>query len=240
MVTLPGSWFLFRHEDNSNMLVDAPLFASDPATVGMEAHVPAAFQPIKPIHQRWLGGSTRGPQAAAADQAKAFTPRRIAELRPRVERITATLMEKALRRGDGRVDVIRDISFPLPMQVIGDALGVREADWVTFQGWARDIAEAVDRAGDAEAGARGAAAIQGMFDYFGELVAERRRKPVADLLGAMVAAADDDGQPMSEFDAIAISTELGVAGHETTSNTLGRSLIGLMAQRDRWAAVASR
>jgi cytochrome P450 len=78
-----------------------------------------------------------------------------------------------------------------------------------------------------------------MFEYFSAAVAQQRKNPTDDMLGMMVAAADDEGQPMQEFDAIAIATELGVAGHETTSNAVAKSVIGLMEQPDRWAELVT-
>jgi cytochrome P450 len=235
MADLAGSWYLFRYADNRTVLADNLGFASNPATVGVESAVPEAFRPIRHIHQRWLGGIDPPDHARLrAIMAKAFTPRRVTALAPRVQSIAEGLVDEALLRGDGRIDVVGDVAFPLPMQVIGDALGVEPADWKQFQHWAEDISDAVDRAGDPDAGAAGAAAIQGMYDYFAVLVAERRASHTDDLLGAMVAAADDDGQPMQEFDCIAIATELGVAGHETTMNSVGKSVLGLMEQRDRW------
>jgi cytochrome P450 len=235
MADLPGSWYLFRYAENAAVLSDATLFANDPASVGMQGHVPGAFQPVAHIFQRWLGGmDAPDHRRLRTILAKAFTPRRVAALEPRIVGITKLLIEDALTKSDGRIDVIADVSFPLPMAVVGDALGVRPDDWRLFQAWAADISNAVDQAGDPQAGAAGAAAIQSMFEYFSEAVRERRSKPTDDLLSAMVAAADDAGAPMQEFDAIAIATELGVAGHETTTNAVAKSIIGLMEQRDRW------
>lgn len=240
MSDLAGSWYLFRYEDNAAVLGDGVTFANDPATVGRAELVPTAFRPVTHVFQRWLGGmDPPDHRRLRAILAKAFTPRRIAELRPRIESIAASLLDEALARGDGRLDVVADLSFPLPMAVVGDALGVGEADWPRFQAWAGDISRAVDRAGEPEAGAAGAAAIGGMADYFTELVARRRREPTDDLLGAMVTAADDDGQPMREFDVIAIATELGVAGHETTANGVAKALLGLLDQRDRWTELGT-
>ena len=226
MRDLEGSWYLFRFEENAEVLSDAETFASNPASVGRELSVPEAFRPVAHIFQRWLGGmDAPDHRHLRSVLAKAFTPRRINALRPRVETITEMLVTEASRNGQGSFDIVKDIAFPLPMAIVGDALGVTEKDWHLFQDWARDVTNAVDKAGDPEAAAAGSAAIQGMVDYFGELVAQRRANPSDDLLSAMVSEADDQGRPMNEFDAIAIATELGVAGHETATNaTAGRSL----------------
>ncbi|MDQ1514975.1 MAG: hypothetical protein QOE80_805 [Actinomycetota bacterium] len=235
---LPGSWFLFRYAENAAVLIDTATFASNPETVGMQSAVPAAFAPVTAIFHRWLGAIDPPDHAKLRSiMSKAFTPRRVAALRPRIELIAATLLDEALARGDGRLDIIGDLSFPLPMTVVGDALGVPQGDWAHFRQWSEDLSKAVDSPGDEVAAAAGAAGIQGMFDYFKELAADRRRQGVDgadDLLGAMIAAADDDGQRMNEWDMLAICTELAVAGHETTTNAVAKGIIGLMDQRDRW------
>lgn len=234
MSDLPGSWYLFRHQDNIDVLADANRFANDPASVGMSHAVPEAFKPITHIFQRWLGGQDEPDhRRLRAILAKAFTPRRVSALQPRIAAITAELVDQARATSD-TIDLVADVAFPLPMAVVGDALGVQPPDWPRFQQWSADLSNAVDRAGDPAAAALGAAAISGMVEYFAEAVARQRKSPQDDLLGAMVAAADDDGQPMDELEVIAIATELGVAGHETSTNAIAKSVLGLMDQRDRW------
>jgi cytochrome P450 len=234
MSELPGSWYLFRHQDNVDVLADADRFASDPASVGMSHAVPEVFRPVTQVFQRWLGGQDAPDhRRLRAILAKAFTPRRVSALQPRIAAITAELVDRA-RAGSDTIDLIADVAFPLPMAVVGDALGVEPADWPLFQQWSADLTNAVDRAGDPAAGALGAAAVSNMVEYFAEAVARQRKDPQDDLLGAMVAAADDDGQAMNEVEVIAIATELGVAGHETSANAIAKSVLGLMDQRDRW------
>jgi cytochrome P450 len=235
MSDLPGSWYLFRHQDNADILADADLYASDPATVGLSHAVPEAFRPVAHVFQRWLGGmDPPDHRRLRAIMAKAFTPRRVAALQPRIADITSQLIAQAMAKSSEGIDLIADVAFPLPMAVVGDALGVAPQDWALFQQWSADLSHAVDRAGDPEAAKLGGAAVRNMVDYFAEAVGRRRSSPGDDLLDAMVAAADDDGQPMREFDAIAIATELGVAGHETSTNAIAKSVLGLMDQRDRW------
>jgi cytochrome P450 len=235
MSDLPGSWYLFRHRDNVEVLADGERFANDPASVGMAHAVPEAFRPIAEVHQRWLGGmDPPDHRRLRSIMAKAFTPRRVAALAPRITEITAELVGRAAAKFGGIVDLVADVAFPLPMAVVGDTLGVAPQHFEQFQQWSADLSNAVDRAGDPEAAALGGAAVEGMVAYFADIVARRRGSPRDDLLGAMVAAADDDGAPMSEFDAIAIATELGVAGHETSTNAIVKSVLGLMDQRDRW------
>jgi cytochrome P450 len=235
LAALPGSWYLFRHDHNSEVLSDGQRYASDPATVGMEESVPAAFKPVAYIFQHWLGGMDPPKHRVLRSAlAKAFTPRRIAALAPEVDAIMRRLIQTALERGDGQLDVRADVSFPLPMAVVGAALGVAEQDWSLFQGWSADVTNAVDRASDPVYAANGAAAIKAMADYFAELVDQSKRHPGDDLLSAMLAAAAEEGKEIEEFDIIAIATELGVAGHETTANSVTKSVLGLMEQPGSW------
>jgi cytochrome P450 len=235
LTTIPGSWFLFRHDHNAEVLSEGRRFANDPATVGMEEMVPEAFKPVAYIFQHWLGGMDPPKHRVLRSAlAKAFTPRRIAALEPGIVEITNELIETALARGDGQFDVRADMSFPLPMAVVGAALGVSKQDWQLFQDWSADVTSAVDHAGDPEYATKGAAAIKAMADYFAELVAQCKKTPGDDLLSAMIAAAAEEGADIEEFDIIAIATELGVAGHETTSNSVTKSLLSLMEQRSAW------
>jgi cytochrome P450 len=233
---LDGSWYLFRHDDNCELLGDSVRFANDPATVGKADVVPPAFQPVAYVFQHWLGGmDPPNHRILRSALARAFTPRRIAALEPDIIAITSDLIRRAIEHGDSTIDVIDDLAFPLPMAVVGAALGVAPADWNLFQGWAGDITGAVDRAGEPESAKAGADAISAMVDYFGGVVTQRRKAPGDDLLSAMLAAADEEGSAITEFDIIAIATELGVAGHETTASSIGKSVLGMMDQRSAWS-----
>jgi cytochrome P450 StaP len=235
MSGLDGAWYVFSHQDNAIVLKDSSTFANDPATAGRHAETPEAIEPVASIVQRWLAGMDPPDHTKLrSTMVKAFTPRRVLALQPRIEYITSKLLDEALTKSEGRFDVISDLSFPIPMSVIGDALGVDEEEWVLFRKWAQEITEAVDRADDPEAARAGARAIDDMCAYFKRLIVQRRRQPTDDLMSAMLAAADDNGEPMQELDAVAIAIELGVAGHETTMNSVAISVLGLMHQRDRW------
>ena len=232
MSDLPGSWYLFRHQDNIDVLADADRFANDPASVGMSHAVPEAFKPITHIFQRWLGGQDEPDhRRLRAILAKAFTPRRVSALQPRIAAITAELVDHA------RATSTPSISSP--------TLHFRCRWRWSETRWAFN-----HRTGHAFSSGRLTSATPSTAP---EILQPRRWAPQRsaawwsicrrsgasaksprDLLGAMVAAADDDGQPMDELEVIAIATELGVAGHETSTNAIAKSILGLMDQRDRW------
>lgn len=232
---LEGSWFLFRYDECAEVLSNAELFASDPATAGRASSIPEVFLPVAVTFQRWLGGRDGADhKRLRMVLAKAFTPRRIAAFKPQVEEITNKLIQSAVARSNGSFDLVGEIAFPLPMAVVGHTLGVPEEDWLLFQQWSAAISYAAEDPSNPEASIAGGKAMTAMVDYFKELIAKRRAEPRDDLLCAMIAEADDQGKALDERDVIAVATELGFAGHETTTNAISKSIMGLMDKRERW------
>jgi unspecific monooxygenase len=176
--------------------------------------------------------------------ARAFTPRRIDDLRAATEGITAELigaMAARLRNGSGTVDLIEAFAYPLPVRVICTLLGVPARDEATFTDWSRGIARSVDpsilRSPEVEAAI--VDARQGLQTYLGELLAERRRKPGDDLLSAL-AAVDVDGDSITAREIVSLAQLLLVAGHETTVNLIGNGMLALLRAPDQLAQLRQR
>jgi cytochrome P450 len=158
-----------------------------------------------------------------------FTPRRVEGLRPAIQRITADLLERL----DGESDFVGEFAFPLPVTVIGELLGIPEADRPWFQSLVRDwtmvldylTPEVVDRADVA------AVAIR---DYLGDLAEERRRKPADDLVSAMVEAEDEGGKLDGE-ELVTMAALLLAAGFETTTGLFANGLLALLDHPDQAA-----
>jgi len=119
---------------------------------------------------------------------RAFTPRAVERLRPRIEEIVGTVGRVHAR---GRLDLIRDFAYPLPITVIGDLLGVPATDRERLKEWSDELATFVGSAvATPDKYERAAKSLSKMRDYFRSLVVERRRGPRDDLLSALVAAED--------------------------------------------------
>jgi cytochrome P450 len=157
--------------------------------------------------------------------ARAFTPRRIEDLRARTREITVELVD-AMAQQSGTVDLIETFAYPLPVRVICALLGVPSEDEATFTAWSRGIARSVDptvlRSPEVEAAI--VEARHSLQTYLGELLAARRRKPGNDLLSAL-AAVDADGDRISPRQIVALAQLLLVAGHETTVNLIGNGML---------------
>jgi len=133
------------------------------------------------------------------------------------------------------MDVIADLAYPLPVTVICEMLGVPAGDRDTFRQWSLDIARSLDAIllpTDPEVVTRGNAARRALENYFRGLIAERRTRPQADLLTALIAA-EEQGDTLSEGELLATCVLLLIAGHETTVNLIGNGLLALLRHPDQ-------
>lgn len=159
--------------------------------------------------------------------AKAFTARRVAGLRPGIEKITDRLLGAVTPAG--RADLITDVAMPLPVTVICELLGVPDGDREAFQHWTDVMLSR--RSGDADR-ARLQRAWREMRCYFERLLAAKRAHPGDDLLTALIAARDDR-RYLTEEELVAMAFLLLIAGYVTTVNLIGNGVVALLAHPDQ-------
>jgi cytochrome P450 len=159
--------------------------------------------------------------------SRAFTGRRIEQLRPRIEQITAELLA-AIEPGS-TVDLLDALAFPLPVKVICELLGVRDEDQDSFHTWSNTLVAGRDREAVREAQRSMTAALTA-------LVAAKRAEPGADMLSELVRARDADDR-LTENELTSMAFLLLVAGHETTVNLIGNGVLALLDNPDQQAAV---
>jgi len=163
--------------------------------------------------------------------AKAFTPRRAAQMSAR---ISAVVDELVAPLSDGaELDIVTDLAYPLPAIVIAELLGAPAEDRHLFKGWCDDFIKFVATTGlsDAEL-IQAATSATAMMDYFRDLVVARRSAPRDDLLSDLVRA-QDDGRVTSEREFLANCIILLTAGHETSTHMLGNALLALFRHPDQ-------
>ncbi|MDN0199885.1 cytochrome P450 [Streptomyces sp. S.PNR 29] len=187
-----------------------------------------------------LGAISSGPHMLRADPpdhtrlrklvAREFTARRVEELAPRVQKTTDALLDRMLTAPDGRADLVEALSFPLPISVICELLGVPDLDRESFRTWSNDALGAMDRK------IREAAAAS-MAQYLRELVEGKRQRPGDDLLSALMHGSDDDGDRLSHEELLGMAWLLLVAGHETTVNLISNGVLALLTHPDQLAAL---
>jgi cytochrome P450 len=157
--------------------------------------------------------------------SKAFTPRFIEGLRPRVQQIADTLIDAVLPRG--KMEFISEFAFPLPITVICEMLGIPPGDRGRLREWSAMLLDSLSMREDADSHAR----AEAFMAYLEDLIETKRREPREDLVSLLVQAEDAGGRlTMQELRAMLVL--LIFAGHETTVNLLGNGLLALFAHPD--------
>ena len=163
--------------------------------------------------------------------SKAFTPRMVEGLRPRIQQIVDELLDAV--QGHGGMDVIRDLADPLPVIVIAEMLGVSVKDRDRFKRWSDEIAATLNGPFQPpEVLQQARRSVHELSDYFRAVITERRRQPREDLISGLIAA-EEEGQILSEDEMLATLMLLLVAGNETTTNLIGNGLLALLRNPDQ-------
>ncbi|MGK3986569.1 cytochrome P450 [Sorangium sp. So ce136] len=163
--------------------------------------------------------------------AKAFTPQVVEELRPLVQRIANEMIDAV--RADGRMDVVRDLAYPLPGIVIGKLLRLSPEDTQRLKQWSDAIFTLLGAPSpDEEIIDRGHQGILGFEEYLRDLVKERRARPGDDVLSRLLLA-EEQGSVLSDAELVSTCALLIASGHETTTHLIGNSVLALIRNPDQ-------
>ncbi len=229
-----GFWAIFRYDDIFSVLRDPSLSVEDRNVVGDTERVE--------VFARLAGDrEDRGDRAMLnldpPDHtrlrklvSKAFTPRTIEQLRPEVQR----LVDEALDRvgPKGRMDVIADLAFPLPFEVISVMLGMPAADRDQIRDWSGAMVKTLDPVISEDEIATAIDASDHMNAHLRDVIAWKRTNPADDLMSALIVA-EDDGDMLTEIELVDQVSLLFIAGHETTVNLIGNGALALLRNRDQ-------
>ncbi|MFE3657391.1 cytochrome P450 [Streptomyces sp. NPDC059165] len=223
------AWLVTRYEDGLEALSD-PRLSSDVR----DASDPRLMQSLPATEREsMLSNMLRSdpPDHTRLRRlvSKAFTARRVAELRPRVQEVTDRLLDAVSPAG--RADLVADFALPLPVTVISELLGVPTTERNDFQRWTDDMILRRAQQPDPEVVD---AAWRQMRTYLTRLLADKRARPGDDLLSALVTARDEE-QRLNEDELIAMAFLLLVAGYITTVNLIGGGMAALLAHPDQLA-----
>jgi cytochrome P450 PksS len=213
-----NSWVVTTYEDALLLLKD-PRFTKDNRKVaqidnlseGMEEGLRSLLQVDPPDHTR-----------LRSLVSKAFTPRMIEQLRPRIQQIASELVDAVEKRGS--MDLIIDFAYPLPITVITEMLGIPATDRQKFRVWTQGIINMQE--GDWEA------SREAFFSYIRALTDEKRVHPGNDLISRLVQV-EENGDQLNEIELVSMIFLLIVAGHETTVNLLGNGTLALLQHPDQ-------
>jgi cytochrome P450 len=220
-VTLPSgdlAWLVTRYEDVRAILAD-PRFSREAITAPGAPRVLPIAQGSKSIFVMDPPDHTRLRQLVG----KAFAPRRIEQLRPRIEQVTAELVDRMLAAGPP-ADLIAGLAQPLPITVICELLGVPYADVARFRAWTDLMLSFDTTAREAITDAR-----EQLTEYLSGLIAAKRREPANDLLTALIQAREENDS-LTEEELLAFGyTLLGAGYHATTAEIVHAVLVLLRA-----------
>jgi cytochrome P450 len=224
-----GFWVLTRYEDVVAVLRD-PRFVKEPIASYLAERLGASATSGFGISM--LDRDPPNHTRLRSLVSKAFTPRVVEGLRPRVQEVVDGLLDGVADRHG--MDLIEEFAYPIPVVVICEMLGVPVEDHAQFKSWSLDLARGLDATlfGESAVAVRAAESQRALADYFRRLIATRRTSPRADLLSALIVA-EEAGDKLTEIELLATCILLLVAGHETTVNLLGNGVLALLRNPDQ-------
>lgn len=222
-----GIWFLSRYEDCAVLLKDGS-FSADRARAERYQSV------TEDMPRSLLGLDPPDHTRLRALVLKAFTPRVVERLKPRIQELVDGLLDRA--QAAGRIELVEEFAYPLPVTVIAEMMGVPVEDRERFQQWSRTLAASLDPIQPADRLPEIEAARIALGEFFHEIIEQRRREPREDLVSALVAA-EERGDMLDETELVVMCNLLLIAGHETTVNLISNGTLALLRnpdQLERW------
>ena len=233
-----GSWLLTRYDDILPVYRDPKAFSSDkkkefgpkfgPSPL-LEHHTTSLIFNDPPLH-------TRVRRAIVG----ALTQRHIAAMEPGLVALVDRLLDAMAEKGE--VDLIEDFAAAIPIGIIGNLLGIPQAERGPLRGWSLAILGALEPVLTPERGSRGNTAVTDMLAYLKTLVDDRRihlRDPDTDVLTRLILG-EEDGERLTETQLLHQCIFLLNAGHETTTNLIGNTLHALSEKTDQKAALIAQ
>jgi cytochrome P450 len=217
------AWLVTGYEEVRSLLADERLGRSHPDPAKAARMGESAL----------FGGPLGNYETEQADMARLrallqphFSPKRMRAFRPRVEELTAGLLDRLADQGPPG-DLHQALALPLPILVICELLGVPYADRQQFRAWSEAVGNVRDRA-------RSEQGLAELFGYGRQLVARKRRQPGDDFISRMCAAGDTDDDEIAM-----LSMSMLFAGHETTVVAIGMGALCLLTNPGQQRALIS-
>jgi cytochrome P450 len=228
-----GFWLLTSYDDVS-WLLRAPGLSVEDDNV-------AADSLLRQVRQEVFGdGAPRASAVSMLDRdppdhtrlrrlvSKAFTPRAIQALRPRIAGLVDGLLDAMAAAGEvGGVDLVDALAFPLPFSVIAEMLGTPPADHDRIRGLTGTVVRSLEPVADPALVQAIMAADEELSQIASDMIAWKRANPADDLLTALIHA-EDDGDVLNDDELVAQTLLLYIAGHETTVNLIAGGTLALL------------
>jgi cytochrome P450 len=237
-----GFWLLTGYEEVSWLLR---------AGLSVEDRNMAADSLLRQMRDQMYGAADEAPRASAVSMldrdppdhtrlrrlvSKAFTPRAIQALRPRITELVDGMLDAMAEQR--RVDLVDALAFPLPFSVIAEMLGTPPADHERIRQLTGTVVRSLEPVADPDLAAAIMAADDELIQIAVEMIAWKRAHPAADLLTALIHA-EDDGDVLNDDELVAQTLLLYIAGHETTVNLIAGGTLALLRHPGQLALLRS-
>jgi cytochrome P450 len=235
-----GTWVAATHGTIASLLQD-PRVSSDtlPPADRPRTGNPLTDLIVKPLkdwmmdrHRVFIFRDPPDHDALRSAVMHQFSRERVQAMRARSDRLVADLLDE--KCGAREIDAVDDLAYPLPVTVICELFGVPRKDEPKFHGWATQLATALepDSLSEPETRAKNSRTFDAIGAYMGDLIKEKRKHPQDDMLSGLANHATPAGVKMGDYDLIATSILMLVAGHETTVNLITNGLLTLLRHPD--------
>jgi cytochrome P450 len=219
-----NSWLISRYDDVAYVLKNPTLFSS--SAIGMQIdgkQTRTIINTDPPDHTKMRNLVNR-----------AFTPRMVLDMEPRIREITSGLLDGVVP--SGQMDLVEDLAVPLPVTVIAELLGVDPSRREEFKRWSDSvISQSSSANGDRQ---EPGLDLEQFIGYFRDVIEQRRRRPEGDLISAVVAAEEGELKLTPE-EVLAFVGLLLIAGNETTTNLISNAMLALFEHPEQLGAVAA-
>jgi cytochrome P450 len=233
-----GAWVLTQYSDAVSALRD-PRLSAERMTIGTdwipEELMETLAPPVRALTRQMLFLDPPDHTRLRGLAAKAFTPRIVEALRPRIQLLVDELLDAV--QPSGHMNFMQDFAHPLPAIVIAEMLGVPPEDRAQFSIWTAEFARLLDGGNPSIEGVmQSLSGVSEFMNYFRGIIRQRRTAPRDDLLQAMIVA-EEQGDKLNEEELLSNCVLILAAGHGTTTHLLGNGLLALLrnpAQLTYW------
>ncbi len=230
-----GCWMLTRYQDIIWTLQDYQTFTSlGRLTASMDLPEPL-WEKVEPLVRHYSQGLINVDPPDHTRMRKlvhmAFTPRTIRKMQSYIQDIVERLIDEQIERGE--MDVIWDFSYPLPITVIAEMMGIPLEDHAKFKAWSGEIVGFMATPKPtAQILLKSQDALQAMQQYFRDIYAKRRHQPEDDLITALVRA-ELEGDKLTEEEMVSSCVTILIGGHETTTYLIANGMYALLQHPDQ-------
>ena len=209
-------WSVFLYDDAKKVISDKETFSS--LMSDMKSSIAKSMLNMDPPKHTQIRSAVN----------RAFTPRVLKEWEPRIEEITDNLLKQA--KNKGRIDIVKDLSYPLPVIVISELLGVPSEHMDQFKKWSDILVSMPKDASPEEAEKNQKERDQcetELAAFFAEIIDSKRKQPGQDIISILIKE-EEEGEKLSAEDLIPFCNLLLVAGNETTTNLISNAVYSIL------------